>query len=66
MSIANELSGDIAVAILSAKSSTREKLIDLKETVIKVHYILQELDNGNLKARFNSNPSTDAGTLKDP
>ncbi|HZE69673.1 MAG TPA: hypothetical protein VE135_09135 [Pyrinomonadaceae bacterium] len=66
MSIANELSGDIAAAILSAKSCTHEKLIDLKETVIKVHYVLQELDNGNLKAPFKSHRSTDAGALKDP
>lgn len=66
MSIANELSGDIAVAILSERNYTPEKLLDLKETVIQVHYILQELDKRTLKPPFNPHRSRNAGALKDP
>jgi hypothetical protein len=44
MSIANELSTEIAVAILSMGNRNHERLNDLKETVTKVHSILQELD----------------------
>ena len=68
MSIANELSGDIAVAILSERNCPREKMNDLKETVIKVHYILQELGKGNIKLPFDTHQSRYSGpkrSLKD-
>jgi hypothetical protein len=44
MSIANELSSDIAAALLTAENSTFEELSGRKETVIKVHSVLHELD----------------------
>ena len=65
MSIANELSSDIAAAILSSEKHTPARLNELKQTDIKVHLILQELDTGNLKAQFNPHQSKDTGALKD-
>ncbi|MGH9882674.1 MAG: hypothetical protein ACRD6N_14655 [Pyrinomonadaceae bacterium] len=43
MAIANELSGDIAAAILATKKRTPGELSSLKETVLKVHSILQQM-----------------------
>lgn len=43
MAIANELSGDIAAAILATKHRTPRELSSLKETVLKVHSILQQM-----------------------
>ena len=45
MSIAHDLSSEIATAVLSTSQRNPEKLNDLKETVMKVHCILEELDN---------------------
>jgi len=42
MSINNELSSDIAVALLAGKNRDPQKLDDLKKVVLKVHSILQE------------------------
>jgi hypothetical protein len=42
MSIHNELSSDIAVALLAGKNRDPQKLDDLKKVVLKVHSILQE------------------------
>jgi len=42
MSIQNELSSDIAVALLTGKDRDPQKLADLKKVVLKVHSILQE------------------------
>jgi hypothetical protein len=42
MSIQNELSSDIAVALLTGKGRDPQKLDDLKQVVLKVHSILQE------------------------
>jgi hypothetical protein len=42
MSIQNELSSDIAVALLTGKDRDPQKLDDLKKVVLKVHSILQE------------------------
>lgn len=41
MSIQNELSSDIAVALLTQKNTDPKRLNDLKETVLKIHSILQ-------------------------
>ena len=41
MSIQNELSSDIAVALLTRKQTDPEKLNDLKETVLRIHSMLQ-------------------------
>ena len=45
MSISTELSSDIAVAILLRRISSPEKREALKETVLIVHSVLQELDH---------------------
>ena len=42
MSVAHELSSEIAVAILARKEDTR-KLKELKEVVLRVHSALQKL-----------------------
>jgi hypothetical protein len=42
MSIQNELSSDIAVALLTGKDRDPQRLNDLKQVVLKVHSILQE------------------------
>jgi hypothetical protein len=42
MSIQNELSSDIAVALLTGKDKDPQKLDDLKKVVLKIHSILQE------------------------
>ena len=65
MSIANELSGDIAVANLAAKSYAPEKLNDLKQIILKVHSILQDFDSRNVKALFNPSRSLDTWALRD-
>jgi hypothetical protein len=43
MAISNELSSDIANAILAAKERSRGDLKDLKEVVLKVHKTLQQM-----------------------
>jgi hypothetical protein len=43
MAIDNELSSEIAAALLTGKKRTPSELKDLKETVIKVHQALQKL-----------------------
>ena len=43
MAIYNELSSDIATALLTGKEKDPRELDDLKETVIKVHSTLQKL-----------------------
>jgi hypothetical protein len=43
MTVANELSSDIASAILTAKERFPQQLNELKEIVLKVHFTLQEM-----------------------
>ncbi len=43
MAISNELSSEIAAAILVTKNKREGELNDLKETILKVHSTLQEL-----------------------
>jgi hypothetical protein len=43
MAIANELSGEIAVALLSTKKKSPHELNDLKEMVFKIHSTLQQM-----------------------
>jgi hypothetical protein len=50
MSISNELSCEIAVAILAVKNKSSRELGDLKEIVVRVHSILQGL-TGEWSAR---------------
>ena len=42
MSIQNELSSDIAVALLTRRNTDPKKLNDLKEMVLRIHLMLQE------------------------
>ena len=43
MAIANELSSEIAIAILTAAAQSPARLDELKEIVLKVHATLQEM-----------------------
>jgi hypothetical protein len=45
MAISNELSGEIAVAILGRKLMSRREMSDLKETVLRVHSVLQKMSD---------------------
>jgi hypothetical protein len=51
MAISNELSSEIASAILAAKHKSPEELRILQEIVMKVHYTLQEM---SIQARSQS------------
>ena len=56
MAIANELSSEIAVALLSTKKSSARELNDLKEMILKIHSTLQKMGDetrraGSRKAR---------------
>jgi len=43
MAISNELSSEIAAALLAAQGKSSRELSDLKEIVVKVHSVLQQL-----------------------
>jgi hypothetical protein len=43
MAIANELSSEIAVALLSTKKRSTRELNDLKEMILKIHSTLQQM-----------------------
>ena len=43
MTIANELSSDIAAALVAAKDKDPEQLNDLKQILLEVHRTLQQL-----------------------
>jgi hypothetical protein len=58
MSIQNELSSDIAVALLTGKDRDPQKLDDLKKVVLKVHSILQEASKDLRRKR----PRAEAGS----
>lgn len=47
MSIHRELSGDIASAILSAKQHSPGELRDLRDTILKIHEVLEQLSDGD-------------------
>lgn len=42
MSIQNELSSDIAVALLARANDDPKKLVDVKETVLRIRSVLQQ------------------------
>ncbi len=53
MAISNELSGDIATAILVAtKDRTPRELTDLKEVILEVHSTLQQMTETERLARL--------------
>lgn len=43
MAIANELSSEIAIAILTAEAETPARLDELKKIILEVHATLQEM-----------------------
>jgi predicted transcriptional regulator len=52
MAISNELSSDVAVAILAKKKSPQE-LKQLKDIILQVHSALQEMSEETRAFRFN-------------
>ncbi len=53
MAISNELSGDIATAILVAtKDKTQRELTDLKHVILEVHSALQQMTETERVARL--------------
>lgn len=52
MAISNELSSEIASAILAAKDRSPQELKDLKEIVIMVHHTLQQLTQESRQSRY--------------
>jgi gas vesicle protein len=60
MAISNELSSDIAVAMLAAKNSSEKTRKELKETILRIHSLLQKMEEQARKtvmSRYVSNPS---------
>ena len=45
MSLSNELSSEIAAAILSASNKTSQELKDLEDVVFRVHSTLKQMDD---------------------
>jgi hypothetical protein len=51
MAISNELSGEIAVAILGRKRMSSREMSALKETVLRVHSVLQKMSDDEKSSR---------------
>jgi hypothetical protein len=64
MTISNELSSEIATAILAGENKAPQELKELMEIVIKVHSVLQEMKAEARAARHHSkfNPKRDQTT----
>lgn len=58
MTISNELSSEIATALLAAKNKTPRELEELKEILLTIHSTLQRLTDENGAARHQSLPQT--------
>ena len=54
MTISNELSSEIATALLAAKNKTPRELEELKEILLTIHSTLQRLTDENGAARLES------------
>lgn len=54
MTIANELSTEIAFALVAAKDKQSDELNDLKEILLEVHSTLQKLTEQSRNARARS------------
>jgi hypothetical protein len=52
MAIENELSSEIATALLTGKTKTKRELHELKEIVIKVHSTLRQLEAAARRRRL--------------
>jgi hypothetical protein len=61
MTISNELSSEIATAILVGENKAQQELKELMEIVLKVHSVLQEMKAEAYAARYRSrfNPQRD-------
>jgi hypothetical protein len=64
MAISNELSSDIANAILAAKERSRADLKDLKEVVLKVHLTLQKMTEDARANRHQVPPLSQPATTR--
>lgn len=60
MAISNELSSEIASALLSKKERSPEELNDLKNILFEVHSTLQSLTKAALRERTDIRPSAKA------
>jgi predicted transcriptional regulator len=58
MAISNELSSDVAAAILAEKKSPQE-LKKLKEIILEVHSALQKMSEETRAYRFKQKPKED-------
>jgi hypothetical protein len=56
MTISNELSSEIATALLAAKNKTPRELEELKEILLTIHSTLQRLTDENGATRLESSP----------
>ena len=53
MAISNELSSEVATALLAAKDKSPQELTDLKSLVLQIHSTLRQMD---LEARDQQSP----------
>jgi hypothetical protein len=51
MSLSNELSSEIAAALLSAANKSPRELKDLQEMVVKVHTVLTQMNEAERRGR---------------
>jgi len=63
MTISNELSSEIAAALLTINDRSPDELSDLKDMVIHVHSTLQQMD---LETREDRDLGTDQARASDP
>ena len=59
MAISNELSSDIAAAILAAREKHSGSVEELKQIVFQVHSTLQQLTNDSRRRRVMTDPFLD-------
>jgi hypothetical protein len=62
MSLSNELSSEIAEALLSSTNRTPHELKDLQEVVFRIHTVLRQMDKeGQPEARRQTGSLTEKG-----
>jgi hypothetical protein len=64
MTISKELSGDIAAAICAAKKDSPSELRKLKDTILQIHKVLEQLANAE-KGSNVATPLETQGTSSD-
>ncbi len=64
MAISNELSSEIAAAILSEKKKSPQELSQLKDIILKVHSALQQMSEEARQSRLESRQSIAPDRLK--